>query len=218
MEEKRSEQIWKEFCKIFWVFMLGCFLGFVYETILVLFQKGFFESRQGIVYGPLIPVYGIGGVIYYLVFRIWKPKDNIEVFLMSMILGGVTEYICSFVQEVAFGTISWDYSYLTFNLNGRTSLLHCVYWGIAGLLYTNFIKPQILKIDRISSLKWVKVVTIITTILMVINIGISCLAAGRQAQRVKQIPAGSKIDEFFDRFYPDPYMNRILSNKKQAKG
>ena len=56
-----------------------------------------------------------------------------------MLLGGITEYLCSYIQEKAFGTISWDYSYLLFNINGRTSLLHCTYWGIAGILYITYI-------------------------------------------------------------------------------
>ncbi len=37
--------------------------------IVVLFQKGYFESRQGLIYGPFTPVYGIGAIIYYLILR-----------------------------------------------------------------------------------------------------------------------------------------------------
>lgn len=84
--------------------------------IVVLFQKGYFESRQGLIYGPFTPVYGIGGIAYYITFKLIKTRNKGKVFFVSMILGGLTEYIASYVQEKAFGTISWDYSYLLFNL------------------------------------------------------------------------------------------------------
>lgn len=86
MEQDKKQVAWREFCKIFWVFILGSFLGFLYENILVIFQKGYFELRQGLIYGPFIPVYGIGGIVYYLYFRFAKPKDKLEVFFLSMIL------------------------------------------------------------------------------------------------------------------------------------
>ena len=45
----------------------------------------------------------------------------------------------SYFQELLFGTISWDYSNLWFNINGRTSLLHCTYWGIGGVLFMKYV-------------------------------------------------------------------------------
>ena len=40
------------FYKLFWVFLIGCFLGVIIELIwcAVLYQK--FESRAGLIYGP----------------------------------------------------------------------------------------------------------------------------------------------------------------------
>ena len=62
--EKKS--ILKELIIIFWLFIIGSIIGYVYEMIVVLVQKGYFESRQGLIYGPFTPVYGIGAIIYYL--------------------------------------------------------------------------------------------------------------------------------------------------------
>ena len=120
--------------------------------IVVLFQKGYFESRQGLIYGSFIPVYGIGAIIYYLILNNIKKDNKIKIFFITAILGGITEYICSLVQEKVFGTISWDYSYIIFDINGRTSLLHCSYWGIAGILYViyrdSFLEKLNCKIDK----------------------------------------------------------------------
>ena len=132
--------------KLFWIFIIASIIGCIVETIVCIVQKGHFEIRQGVIYGPFIPVYGAGAVLFY----IFVPKivgatanntkdiSNIKIFIYTMILGGVTEYIFSFGQACLFGTVSWDYSKIFLNLNGRTSLLHCIYWGIGGILFIKF--------------------------------------------------------------------------------
>lgn len=105
--KKKTKKNLKFAFRLFWIFIIGSVVGFIYENILVLFQKGHFELRQGLLYCPLIPVYGVGAVIYELIVP--KMKNTVEVFVDTMFLGGVTEYICSYLQEVLFGTISWDY-------------------------------------------------------------------------------------------------------------
>lgn len=211
MEKKK---ILKELITIFLVFIIGSILGYIFEMIVVLFQKGYFESRQGLIYGPFTPVYGIGGIIYYIAFKLIKTKDKRIVFLTSMLLGGITEYLCSYIQEKAFGTISWDYSYLKFNINGRTSLLHCTYWGIAGVLYISYIEPFIEKLSQKLNNNWLKIVTVILSIFMIFNITVSCLAADRQSERRKNTDCKNKLDVFLDKHYPDEYMDSIFANKR----
>ena len=120
--------------KLFWIFLIGSIIGYIIEMIVGLVQNGHFVSRQGFLFGPFIQVYGVGLVIYYLVISNIKQKNYIKIFFISMLLGGIVEYLFSFFLLVLFGTISWDYSDLIFNLNGRTSLLHCLYWGTGGVL------------------------------------------------------------------------------------
>lgn len=213
----KKDTILKEFIKIFWIFMIGSFIGHLFEIIVVIVQKGHFECRQGVLYGPLIPVYGAGAVIYYLFYRKIEKGSKIKIFFMSMLLGGITEYLFSYLQEKIFGTISWDYSNLLFNINGRTSLLHCTYWGIAGILYITYIDPVINKIELISNLQILKRATYILTFFMIINITISCMASIRQRERYNQISADSQIDMFLDRYYPDSYMNSIFTNKMEKE-
>lgn len=210
------KKVIKELEKIFWVFIIGCILGYIFEMIIVLFQKGYFESRKGLIYGPFSPVYGIGGIIYYLIFKHIKTRNKLAVFLIAMILGGTTEYICSFMQEKIFGTISWDYSYLPFNINGRTSLLHCTYWGIAGILYTTYIEKLIEKIEKLLDRKKMETITICFVVFMVLNIQISAFASIRQRHRMNNIPPQNKLDEFLDKHYPDEFMNKIYANKKNV--
>lgn len=213
MEKK---DVKKEMVIIFWLFIIGSVLGYIFEMIVVLFQKGYFESRQGLIYGPFTPVYGMGAVLYYLILNNVKTKDKIKIFLITALLGGITEYLCSFIQENVFGTISWDYSTLLFNINGRTSLLHCTYWGIAGVLYIIYIDPLLEKmrqnIDKVN----LKVVTIALSIFMFTDISISWLAANRQLARRNNLPPENKLDIFLDEYYPDEYMDAVYANKKEV--
>ena len=65
--------------EVFWIFVIGSFVGCVYETILSFFQRGYFESRQGLVYGPFTPVYGAGAVLFLLLLE--KRKNIFSIFL-----------------------------------------------------------------------------------------------------------------------------------------
>ena len=202
-----------ELTKIFIIFMIGSIIGYIVEMIVALVQEGHFESRQGVIYGPFTPVYGIGIIVYYICFKKIKTREKKKIFLISMLIGGIIEYLCSFLQEKIFGTVSWDYSNWILNINGRTTLIHCTYWGVAGLLYISYIETLIPKIEEKIKKNSIKIITYTVAILMVFNIGISSMAAIRQKERINNIQAKNSIDNFLDANYPDEYMNRIFANK-----
>ena len=211
--KKEENKILKKIVKLFCVFVIGSIIGYLLEMIVGLVQNGHFVSKQGLIYGPFSQVYGIGLCIYYLVIP--NNKKNIEIFLISMFLGGIVEYIFSYLQETFFGTISWDYSNLLFNINGRTSLLHCIYWGIGGILFSKYIRPQIEKIDLFYPKKWFKVLTIFLAIFLLFDIIISSLACKRQEERKEGIEPKNNIEIFLDKTYTNEVLNEIYSNAKE---
>lgn len=211
--KKEENKILKKIVKLFCVFVIGSIIGYLLEMIVGLVQNGHFVSKQGLIYGPFSQVYGIGLVIYYLVIP--NNKKIIEIFLISMFLGGIVEYIFSYLQETFFGTISWDYSNLLFNINGRTSLLHCIYWGIGGILFLKYIRPQIEKIDLLYPKMWFKVLTIFLAIFLLFDIIISSLACKRQEERKEGIEPKNNIEIFLDKTYTDEVLNEIYSNAKE---
>ena len=210
----KHQSKFNEVFKIFIIFMIGSTIGYIVEMIVALVQNGHFVSRQGLLYGPFTPVYGIGILVYYVFSKIVKTRNKGIVFLSSMILGGITEYLCSYIQEKAFGTISWDYSEWIFNINGRTTLIHCSYWGIAGLLYVSYIEPLIPKIEEFVKNHKVKIMATSVAVFMIFNITISSMAALRQKERIEDIPADDGLDRFLDNMYPDEYMDEVFANKK----
>ena len=106
----------------------------------------------------------------------------------------------------------WYYSNLLFNIGGRTSLLHCIYWGIAGVLFVKLIYPYIFKLDKLVDNTNFVFLTTALTVFMIFNLTISCLAGSRQYERYNNISASSKMDYFLDKHYPDSMMNKIFAN------
>ncbi len=212
---KKEEWIHK-FIRLFWIFIIGSVIGYIVEMIVGFVQNGHFVSRQGLLFGPFAQVYGLGILAYYFVV----PKingGNLKIFFVTMVLGGIVEYVCSYFQEFLFGTISWDYSHLWFNIHGRTSLLHCIYWGIGGILFMKYVMPLVKNIEKMIRNNYFRTITALFAIFMMFNIAVSSMAAARQEERSRQIAASNNIDVFFDKYYSDEIMNTIYENKIEVK-
>ena len=217
MKDIKRRKTINKLIKIFWVFIIGSVMGYILEMIVGLVQNGHFVSRQGLLIGPFIQVYGLGLVTYYLVISKIETKSNLKIFILSMILGGIIEYLFSYFQEKLFGTISWDYTNLPFNINGRTSLLHCLYWGTGGILFVKFILPYIDRLDNLYKYKSYKIVTTFLVLFICFDITISGLAGTRYLERRKNMEAKNDMDVFFDIYYPDSKLKEIYSNAKEVK-
>ena len=209
-----KESIIQKLTKIFWIFLKGSIIGYGLEMIVGLVQNGHFVSRQGLLFGPFIQVYGVGLVAYYLVISNIRKKSYIKIFLITMLLGGIVEYLFSYLQETWFGTISWDYSNLLFNIHGRTSLLHCLYWGIGGVLFVRFILPLIRNLNGWCKNTNFRYITAFLVLFITFDIVMSGMAGSRQLERKNNIAANGYIDNFFDEYYPDEKLEQIYSNAK----
>lgn len=209
-----KESIIQKLTKIFWIFLIGSIIGYGIEMIVGLVQNGHFVSRQGLLFGPFIQVYGVGLVAYYLVISNIKKKSYIKIFFITMLLGGIVEYLFSYLQETWFGTISWDYSNLLFNIHGRTSLLHCLYWGIGGVLFVRFILPLIRNLNEWCKNTNFRFTTAFLVLFITFDIVMSGMAGSRQLERKNNIAANGYIDNFFDEYYPDEKLEQIYSNAK----
>ena len=209
----KTKKITYEFFKLFWIFVIGCLLGYIMEVVFNFVRTGEFETRQGLIYGPFAPVYGLGMLAFYVILphlkKVW------QVFLASSILGGVTEYLCSYFQERWFGTVSWDYSNQFLNFNGRTSILYCIIWGALGVVFIKLVYPYFEKIfDKVLYKVGTKIITAFAIAFMIFNISISSLAAQREYERREHIEAHSEMDVFLDEHYPDEVLDKVYRNRQ----
>lgn len=210
MSDKKT--IKRALLRVFWILVLGSVFGFFAEMMYALVYTRTLEIRQGLIYGPFIQIYGLGALAYYLLIR--NEHSPKKVFFKGMALGGALEYIASFIQEVVFGTISWDYSDMFLNLNGRTSLLYCIYWGIIGVFFLKVAYPGLKKLDKFLDKKNIRIFSYILLVFVVFDVVISSMATMREDQRKKNIPAKNNVDVFLDNTYPDEYLDKIYNNNK----
>lgn len=200
------------FYKLIWIFMIGSVLGYAVEMLWCYITNGYFQSRQGLLYGPFSPVYGIGCVLFTLLLYKVAKYNGLIIFVVSAVFGGFFEYMCSYVQQKMVGTISWDYTANNLSINGRTSIEYCVFWGILGVFFIRDIYPLINKIIEYFSNKSIKIWTYIFIIIMVPNIILSILAVKREVARINHIKADNAIERFLDKEYPNSYMKKVYPN------
>ena len=200
------------FYKLFWVFFIGCFAGVVLETIYCLIQRGHYESRVGLIYGPFNLVYGIGALCLSGALYRFRNRGRVFSFVGGFVVGSVVEYACSWFQEVCFGSTSWDYSNMPYNLNGRICLLYSVFWGILGIFWIKDIYPRMAKwILKIPN-KVGKPLTWALLAFMVFNSVMTLFTSLRWTARREGVPASNAFEAYLDEHYPDERMQKIFAN------
>ena len=214
LEEQQSHHFARgiNLYKLLLVCFVGSFAGVVVEVLWCLVRNGYIESRAGLVYGPFNLLYGAGAVVLTLALYRYRNRGYLLSFLGGMIVGSVVEYVCSWGQEALFGSRSWDYSNIPFNLNGRICLLYSVVWGVLGVLWIKDLYPRMAKwILKIPN-KAGKILTWCLTAFLVVNAVVTCVAVARWSQRVQGEPAASSFWSVVDERFPDERMERIFAN------
>ena len=168
-------------------------------------------------YGPFNLLYGVGAVVLTLFLYQFRNRGAWLSFFGGAIVGSLVEYICSWGQELIFGSRSWDYSNVPFNLNGRICLLYSMYWGILGVLWIKMFYPVITKWILKLPNKIGILATWAATIFLIFNVAMSVLSMARWTQRRADIPPSNSIWEFFDAQFPDQRMEHIYANMKFSK-
>lgn len=205
------------FSKLFWLFMIGNVLGFILETLWCLMTTHRFELRVGVVFGPFIPVYGFGAVVITLcLYRLYKARD-LKLFLISAVIGAAFEYLCSLFQEVAFGTVSWEYTGTTLSIGGRTNLEFALCWGLLGLVWIKDLYPRVSKWIEKMPKKTGGILTAAVCVFIVADMAISSAAVARQTERRHEIPADSYMDQIMDRVFTDDILKIIYPNMRHVE-
>lgn len=130
------------------------------------------------------------------------------------IVGGVYEYMCSVFTEYVFGTVFWDYSDMPFNINGRTNLLFCIFWGLLAVVWIKVLYPAISGwIEHLPTL-YAKVVTWALVLLMIADALLTGAVMLRYVERSYDLEAGNVLEEFIDNNYSDEFVEERWPNMK----
>ena len=140
----------------FWTY---CVLGWCYEVFLevVVYRWGF--SNRGFLWGPYLPVYGVGALLILGCLRGLTKKPlrvgrvNLMpavVFLAVVALTTVVELIASYLLEWMTGGWLWDYTRYAIQWQGRICLSASLRFGVGGMVILYLLQPLLEKgMDRL---------------------------------------------------------------------
>lgn len=128
------------FLYLFLTFFFYSVLGYIIEVLACFAYTKKFNISRGYLIGPYIPVFGFGAIIMVNFLDKYK-NDIIILFVLSMVICSLVEYLASLLLEKIFNLRWWDYSHESFNVNGRICLKNSVLFGIGGVIITKFFHP-----------------------------------------------------------------------------
>lgn len=201
------------FKNLFFCFMIGSFLGVAYEEILHFVQFHDWQSRSGVLYGPFNPVYGIGFVLFIVILaKKNRTRSLLMTFVISALIGGVSEFVLSFLGEAIFNVNSWDYSGYFLNIGGRTTVPFMVFWGLGGLLFMHSVYPFVMKYLQKIPRKAGNAVMAGLLVFMIADCLLTVAVLYRQSRRQLGAPAANALEVLVDRLYPDEKLVKIFPN------
>lgn len=135
-------------------FFLCSIVGFLWEVLLMYFLDGSYVNR-GFFYGPWLPIYGVGGVLFHLLlgkkdyaaqiassdkhplFRKQTPFfiRFLGVFFLTAFLGTGMELALGWFLDAFWDLRYWDYSTYPLQFRGYICLWSTLGFGIAGALW-----------------------------------------------------------------------------------
>lgn len=135
-KEKRD---WKIY---FLCFLVFCFIGWVYEVLVFYFELGYGFVNRGFLFGPWLPVYGVGGMMIILSMQKWKVRKiklgrvnltPLLCFVSIILLCTAVELFTSYLMEFVTGSWLWDYTEYGPNFQGRIALKSSIRFGLIGM-------------------------------------------------------------------------------------
>ena len=118
--------------------------------------------------------------------------------------------------ELLFGVIFWDYSGFKFNLGGRVNLLYCFFWGIAAVVWIRYGYPLVAKLMTNLKKHILPWMTVVLTVFMAVNMGLSALALARYDARTSGLAPANQLDVFLDEHFDNARMERVYPNAKKT--
>lgn len=199
---------------LLWLFLSGSVLGFVIEGLWSWYRFGAWMNHSATVWGPLCIIYGLGLVVLFLLSRRFERLNFVLRFVLFALSGAVLELVSGLVQNLVFGSRSWDYGGAFW---GFINLEMTMFWGILGMLFYYLLYPLLTRVlGRLEGRLW-RVLGIIATVWLVMNFTMTSLAVWRWGARLAEQPARNGVDSYLDTYYGDDRMRSIFPNMEFRK-
>ena len=199
-----------------WLFAAGAMAGFLLESLDSLLTLGYLQNRQGMLYGPFSPIYGLGALLLAAAAPRLRARPVPVVFLASALLGAAAEYLCALVQERAFGVRFWDYTGVGLDLHGRVNLVLTLCWGGLGVFFLLWLWPRFSRFVDSQPRRGLRLVSAALLLFFLWDAGLSAAALVRQNQRRWDLPAATAFGAYLDVRYPDQVLEDTFPTMTRA--
>ena len=172
MEQTKENYKERIICYLFLIFLVGCFAGWIYEEIFYWITEGMLRNR-GILYGPWLPIYGIGALGIYAM----KPlkKNPLILFILCCVITGLVEYVIGFIGVYFLHIKLWDYSGLFLNVQGIICFRSIVSFAVMGVVFHYWIEPFAEKVFYKISMNKIRIISAIILGLFIVDCIFSAL-------------------------------------------
>lgn len=137
MEKIRNTTL-RNYIEYFYIFSI---LGWLYEVLVCnLLVRSTFKNC-GFLFGPWLPIYGIGMVIIIFLYRRFKITKPVDVFCATAVISTIIELIGSYFLEFVNGRWLWHYDRFFMNFEGRIALPATLAFGALSLVAMYIILP-----------------------------------------------------------------------------
>lgn len=193
------------------LFYIYSVIGWILETLYVTLLNKKFTDR-GFLIGPYCPIYGCGALL--IIIYLTQYNDNpLTVFLMGMILCSILEYFTSYIMEKLFNARWWDYSNNKHNLNGRICLQNSSLFGLAGIAVIYLTQPLINKIIPKTTPTTLVVITIICSIIFIIDLITSLKVVSSFKKTIKNIDFKKDSTAEFSKLVKETLHNKFFQKR-----
>ncbi len=212
-------------------FIIYSIVGWAIETAFGMLTKGVIESRKSFLYGPFCGIYGIGAVVMILGLQRFN-KNNYSLFFGGFLIGSIVEYVISWIGEMIFHVVWWDYSDMAFNINGRICIIFSFFWGILAIYLMSYFNPKMDKLIDKFSPRFLKIFSILGVTILLIdclitgfalkmfytrlidNYNVQISNAQEYADECRELYEIPEVKNFVDKYWNDEKMLKTFPNLK----
>lgn len=199
---------------LFWMFVFGSVAGFILEGVWSTWRFGAWANHAATVWGPFCIIYGAGMVAIYLIAQKLARFNTLVKFLLFCLGGALLELACGILQNLIFGSRSWDYGGAFY---GFINLEMTIIWGLLGVVFSWLVLPLSNRfIGKFNSKFWRRA-GILLTIFLLIDFSVTSMAVWRWGDRLNGIEARNKTEEMLDLSFDNARMSEIFPNMEFRK-
>jgi uncharacterized membrane protein len=156
-------------------FFIYAFAGWIYESIYVSAKLKKITNR-GFMHGPIIPIYGFGGLIF-IMCGIYTGQNLIKTVISAVIICTLMELFTGVTMEKLFKVRYWNYDKYPHNIRGYICPRVSTIWALMGIFVFTFIHPLIREVVISIPINYLNIFSYISITLVLIDTTISYFEA-----------------------------------------